>query len=150
MRDSGTKSNGNGGAQIKPVSWIRTEHQVSSQEGFAPGYIEPREPVVLSTADARTPQLAKPPAWTHRDDLPCTTRVPSGNQPDLYDTSDEHMAKLLCAGCPVKRECLAEAMLDEGDLGPRARWLVRGGKTPEQRASMRNTFPGVGPKVPTI
>lgn len=136
MRDNGTKSNGNGGAQIKPASWIRTEWQVSLAEGFAPGFIEPREPVELRTDGEYTPQMAKPPAWTHRDDLPCTSRVPKGNQPDPYDTTDEFKAKALCAGCPVKRECLMDALEFEGDLVARSRWLIRGGKTPEQRATL--------------
>ena len=133
MRDNGNGVS-SGAAHIRPVHWTRTEHQLASHESFAPGYIETREPVSLSTSGERTMQLAVPPDWTHRDDLPCVKRVPTGNAEDPFDTNDPKRARALCAGCPVRRACLDDALAEEGDLGERARWLVRGGLTPKERA----------------
>lgn len=121
-----------GMGQVRPVEWTRTEAQLSSHEGFAPESIKVRnDDTPGSSAAPPTMRLARPPAWTHRDDLMCTTRVPTGNGPDQYDTTDPLVARALCAGCPreVKRACLEAAMEEEGDLGPRSRYLVRGGLT---------------------
>lgn len=140
MRDNGNggeKFSGSGGhGQIKPVHWTRTEHQIAKHESFAPEALRPRDPAAPSTGEKPTMLLAVPPSWAQRDDLPCTKRVPKGNQPDPYDTSDEKAAKRLCAGCPLeaKRACLEDAMREEGDLSARSRWLVRGGLTPAERA----------------
>lgn len=81
-------------------------------------------------------RLATPPAWTHRDDLPCTKLVPKAHGKDHYDTIDPAKAKALCAGCPVRRDCLADALAMEGDLVGRSRWLIRGGYTPMGRAEL--------------
>lgn len=141
MRDNGSEGSSSGGAHIKPVDWIRTESQLKSFESFTPEFIEVREPMGLTTADGRTMQLAQPPKWTHRDDLPCTQRVPKGHGRDPYDESDEKKAKALCAGCPVRQTCLNEALEVERDeqgrpLGERSRYLVRGGLTPKGRAEL--------------
>lgn len=137
MRDNGNRepvSSGSGGAaQIRPVEWTRTEHQVSSHEGFAPETITPRGDMSILGGEGRTMQLAKPAEWTVPE-MPCVLRVPKGNQRDPYDTNDSRAAKRLCAGCPVKDACLADAMADEEGLGPRSRYLVRGGLTPRGRA----------------
>lgn len=140
MRDNGNggeSPSGSGGhGQIKPVDWTRTEHQVAAHQGFRQGEVKPRGEVAPSAGESPTMRLAVPPSWTHRDDLPCVQRLPKGNEKDLYDTTDPLMAKALCAGCPVKRECLADAMAEEEGLGPRSRWLVRGGMTPVGRAKL--------------
>lgn len=64
-----------------------------------------------------------------------------GEDPDLFTPPDglrgkilEEMfsvAKDICAGCPVKASCLADA-LQAGD-----RWSVRGGTTPDDRHARR-------------
>lgn len=143
MRDNGktpewqSHSHGSGGAgQIKPVHWTRTEHQVAAHESFAPGTVVPRGEVGLTTDGSPTMLLAVPPKWTHRDDLPCVQRLPRGNERDPYDTSDPNMAKALCAGCPVKRECLEAALVEEEGLSGRSRYLVRGGYTPWGRSKL--------------
>lgn len=136
MRDNGINAGSGGASQIKPVHWTRTEHQLSTHEGFAPEGVRPRgevEPVAHATPTLR---LARPPAWTHRDDLPCTKWVPQGDQPDHYDTTDPRRAKALCAGCPVKRACLSDALEEEAGLSYRSRYLVRGGLTPKGRARL--------------
>lgn len=140
MRDNGSNA-GSGSSNritshIRPVHWSRTEHQLKPHEGFAPQAIEPREPLSLVAGEGYTMRLAEPPKWAQRDDLPCIARVPKGNQPDLYDTTDPRRARALCAGCPVKQACLDDAMADEAGLGPRSRWLVRGGLTPQDRAAL--------------
>ena len=43
------------------------------------------------------------------------------------DASDQKRARLLCAGCPVRSECLAEA------LDNRIEWGVWGGMTERER-----------------
>ena len=43
------------------------------------------------------------------------------------DTIDQKRARLLCAGCPVRSECLAEA------LDNRIEWGVWGGMTERER-----------------
>jgi WhiB family redox-sensing transcriptional regulator len=136
MRDNGNSVGSGAHVQIKPVHWARTEHQIAKHEGFRPESLRPREPAAPSASDKPTMRLAEPPAWAQRDDLPCTKLVPKRGQPDLFDTSDEKVARALCAGCPLeaKRACLADAMAEEGDLSDRSRWLVRGGLTPKQRA----------------
>jgi WhiB family transcriptional regulator, redox-sensing transcriptional regulator len=42
----------------------------------------------------------------------------------------------ICSGCPVKQECLEQALLLEGDCSRRHRHGVWGGKTPNQRHKM--------------
>jgi WhiB family transcriptional regulator, redox-sensing transcriptional regulator len=46
------------------------------------------------------------------------------------DTFDQKRARLLCAGCPVRSECLAEA------LDNRIEWGVWGGMTERERRSL--------------
>ena len=138
MRDNGNRESGggsHGGAgQIRPVFWSRTEHQVAPFEGFKPEEVTPRSPMHPTSADGYTMRLAEPPKWAQRDDLPCTKLVPKGNAPDPFDTSNRVRAAALCAGCPVKADCLADALAEEGDLSAKSRYLVRGGLTPRGRA----------------
>lgn len=137
MRDNDNQSGWSGGAgQIKPVFFVRTEYQVSAFEGFKPEEIHPRDGQSPSSASARTPRLAEPPAWAQRDGLPCVQLVPKGHARDPYDTSDRKQARALCAGCPVRRACLDDAMEMEHGLGGRSRYLVRGGLTPHARARL--------------
>lgn len=141
MRDNGNRREPfgleGGSGVVRPNDWTRTEAQLSSHEGFAPEAIRVRGDDTPGASEAPpTMQLAKPPAWTHRDDLVCTAWVPTGNARDPYDTSDRLRAKALCAGCPVKRACLDDAMEMEHGLSGRHRYLVRGGLTPHARARL--------------
>jgi WhiB family redox-sensing transcriptional regulator len=42
-------------------------------------------------------------------------------------------AKRVCAGCPVRSECLADVMAGED---PARRWGISGGTTPAERAAL--------------
>ena len=54
-----------------------------------------------------------------------------GMQDALFpDASDQKRARLLCAGCPVRYECLAEA------LDNRIEWGVWGGMTERERRQL--------------
>lgn len=46
-------------------------------------------------------------------------------------------AKDLCAGCPVTTQCYADAMATEGGLSHSARYSVRAGLTPAERAQIK-------------
>lgn len=140
MRDNGRSElfgSASGVGLVGVVEWQRTEHQVRSHEGFESGVVWPRGDDTDRPASEAPPTMrfAQPPAWMQRDDLPCTKTVPKGNAPDPYDTSNRAKAAALCAGCPVKAECLADALAEEGDLSAKSRYLVRGGLTPRGRAS---------------
>ncbi|MCW2809608.1 MAG: WhiB family transcriptional regulator [Friedmanniella sp.] len=53
------------------------------------------------------------------------------------DASDQKRARLLCSGCPVRFECLAEA------LDNRIEWGVWGGMTERERRSLLRQRPDV-------
>lgn len=137
MRDNGNRDPfglGAGSGVVRPVDWTPTHYQIKPHEGYAPEVLRTRGEDSPGNAQApATKLLAVPPSWTHRDDLPCVKRVPRGNEKDPYDTTDRKAARALCAGCPVKQECLTDALREEEGLGPRSRNLVRGGLTPSER-----------------
>ncbi|MEP7763866.1 WhiB family transcriptional regulator [Sanguibacter sp. 25GB23B1] len=93
----------------------------------------------LSRRSAAGTSLPRSNAW--RDDAICR-----GLDPELFDAVNRHdgeRAKAVCARCPVRRECLLDALTEEATdtFGP---WLVRGGMTKTQRrdlpASERRTL----------
>ncbi|MFE2940991.1 WhiB family transcriptional regulator [Streptomyces sp. NPDC059255] len=45
-------------------------------------------------------------------------------------------AKGICVPCPVRRECLSDALSTEGTDSPYQRAVVRGGMSPHQRATL--------------
>ena len=51
--------------------------------------------------------------------------------------AEQHKAKVVCAGCPVRAECLAEA------LDNRSVWGVWGGMTERERGAVLRTRPTV-------
>ena len=54
-----------------------------------------------------------------------------GTNDDMFgEAQDQKRARLLCAGCPVRFECLAEA------LDNRIEWGVWGGMTERERRSL--------------
>ncbi len=134
MSDNSNRS-GLGTGQIRVASYSRTEAQMRPFEGFAPDEIVPRNGVHLVSEGARHLRLAKPYAWTWRDDLNCL-----GNY-TTTDTTNRVEAAELCAGCPVLSECLESAMDEEVNaegepLSHHSRFLVRGGLTPRGRVEL--------------
>lgn len=53
------------------------------------------------------------------------------------DASEQKRARVLCGGCPVKAECLAEA------LDSRTEWGVWGGMTERERRAVLRQHPDV-------
>ncbi|MFC9429303.1 WhiB family transcriptional regulator [Streptomyces sp. NPDC056987] len=45
-------------------------------------------------------------------------------------------AKVICVPCPVRRECLSDALRTERTDSPYQRAVVRGGMSPHQRATL--------------
>ncbi|WP_329423011.1 WhiB family transcriptional regulator [Streptomyces sp. NBC_01268] len=53
--------------------------------------------------------------------------------PVSTDVEGRREALALCRSCPVREECLAEAMAEEGGRGKTGRFGIRGGKTASAR-----------------
>jgi hypothetical protein len=53
--------------------------------------------------------------------------------PEASDKIGLEAARAVCAACPVKRECLDEALAEEGGRTKDSRFGVRAGRTPSQR-----------------
>jgi WhiB family redox-sensing transcriptional regulator len=65
-------------------------------------------------------------AW-HRDDWTLRAKCRGMEDALFPEASDQKRAKLVCSGCPVRMECLAEA------LDHRIEWGVWGGMTERER-----------------
>lgn len=63
------------------------------------------------------------------------------------DLDDLDAARAVCLVCPVRDECLATAMSEEGAAGARARAGLRGGLTPEERVALHRHGDLVRPAV---
>lgn len=74
------------------------------------------------------------PEW--RDRAACL------GKPMAWWYGDQFMSRVavaVCKSCPVRRECLADALDEEGGGGSRIeRHGIRGGMTPPQRAALGN------------
>lgn len=73
---------------------------------------------------------AEPVPWYHRG--ACKDMDLRLFFPELGETGEK--ARRICAGCPVRRACLDEAMQQEKGLGVTLRHGVRGGLTGPERA----------------
>lgn len=119
-------------------NFLPTQLQLKPHEGLSPGAIQARNiaQTLVSEEAPATPRLAAPPGWMQRDDLPCTGRW------DLFDIDSRAggksiaEAKAACASCPVRRECLDDAMVAERSLTGRYRVTIRGGLLPAERATL--------------
>lgn len=99
-----------------------------------PQTIRPRNNDLRSEGE-RTPLLAKPKSWTVEGlcwDRETHLPIAAYDKDNLSDAE----ASMLCAGCPVRDLCLADALAFEGEVGPRTRFGVRGGMTGPQRAKL--------------
>ncbi|MFG2780779.1 WhiB family transcriptional regulator [Streptomyces prunicolor] len=56
--------------------------------------------------------------------------------PSPGDVTGINYAKTICAGCPVQRACLVDALREEGGRAKSNRFGVRGGKSAGQRYAM--------------
>ncbi|MEU2789082.1 WhiB family transcriptional regulator [Streptomyces sp. NPDC007100] len=72
-----------------------------------------------------------------RDEAICAQTAPDIFTPESYGSSEVHQAKKICAGCPVRRPCLAAALAEEHGVYHKLRAGVRGGTTPRQRWAMQ-------------
>lgn len=66
----------------------------------------------------------------------CAQTDPELFFPEKGQSDKTRAAKRVCAGCPVRRACLAEALAEEGDLAASHRHGVRGGCSPCDRAGI--------------
>lgn len=119
---------------------VPTQYQVRPHETYRPEVLRERQGTLRDADAPRTYQLARPQPWTHRTDLPCLDRW------HLFDM--DRGAALAAAvqvcniggpegdPCPVRELCLSEALAEEGMVGAQFRFLVRGGKTPAERAGL--------------
>lgn len=82
-------------------------------------------------------EIGYPPDWTTR--AKCLDRPEDycpGEDTEKLVERDEYAAAALCADCPVKAECLAQAMRDEKGKPLRLRTGIMGGLTPKQRQAL--------------
>lgn len=87
----------------------------------------------------RAPDTLTPaPSW--RDRAACRA-----DDPDLYFDERTPAGALSCGVCPVRAQCLAEAMEWEGNAGPGDRHGIYGGLTSKARARLAGTR-GVKPR----
>lgn len=63
-----------------------------------------------------------------------------GRPPELWDEGAEFLdyARDTCLRCPVRRECLADAMHLERGLPASERTMIRGALDPEQRVALQH------------
>ncbi len=73
-----------------------------------------------------------------RDDWTREAKCRQSRPDDLFvKGAEQHKAKLVCAGCPVRLQCLAEA------LDQRIEWGVWGGMTERERRIVLRQRPNV-------
>jgi WhiB family redox-sensing transcriptional regulator len=73
----------------------------------------------------------------HRDDWTVHAKCRGMEDALFPEASDQKRAKLVCSGCPVRLECLAEA------LDNRIEWGVWGGMTERERRLLLRQRPDV-------
>lgn len=69
-----------------------------------------------------------------RDEAKCTSV-----NPEIFfieSASAAARAKSVCRRCDVKAQCLADALRDEGNIGPGSRFGIFGEKDPQERAEI--------------
>ncbi|MGK5730219.1 WhiB family transcriptional regulator [Streptomyces sp. URMC 124] len=66
----------------------------------------------------------------------CREIGPDLFEPSSYTKQDVAEAKKICARCPVRKPCLADALHREAGLPQQSRATVRGGLTPRERTAL--------------
>lgn len=72
-------------------------------------------------------------AACHTDSIDPDVMFPNSNPADIED------AREICAPCPVRAECLADAMATEGGATARDRYGIRAGMTGKERRALYET-----------
>lgn len=103
---------------------------VESQVDLMKSHVTRGVPQTLKSDGARTLQLAVPAGWTVQAKCIGDPRFDSST-----GLSAGQAAKL-CEGCPVKEQCLSDAMEEERGLSAGNRHTVRGGLSPKERAAL--------------
>lgn len=89
----------------------------------------------VKTVPRRTVFVAHPPSWTER--AKCIGRWSEyDGSPDGLRGASSRRAKELCAGCPVRAECLEDALEAEGGIPFYFRDGVRGGLNAMERSRL--------------
>lgn len=81
-----------------------------------------------------TPTTSRPTDWL--DAGACRDLNDDTFYPQPGDTADIADAKAICRPCPVRAECLAEAMEMEGGQTAKSRHGIRAGLTGKQRRAL--------------
>lgn len=87
----------------------------------------------VRTVPKRTLVVARPPSWTEQG--ACVGKW------EQYDSQEgarigSRRAAAMCADCPVRAQCLEDALEAEGDLRALFRDGIRGGLTPMDRTKL--------------
>jgi WhiB family transcriptional regulator, redox-sensing transcriptional regulator len=72
--------------------------------------------------------------WEHR--AACRRYNPELWYPADSDTAGQAQPKRICGSCPVRAECLADALEVEGNSGKAYRHGIRGGLTADERGAL--------------
>ncbi|MCX4987152.1 WhiB family transcriptional regulator [Streptomyces sp. NBC_00572] len=68
----------------------------------------------------------------------CTDMAVDAFFPAAADAEGRREALAICEPCPVREECLAEALAEEGGRGKTGRFGIRGGRTASGRYNLYN------------
>lgn len=132
-KDTGWRVGAGTGGNIETNRWDfrRTELQVRPHQGFATEEVAPHSERAFVSSGPATPLLAKPQAWAQDGKQACALRWELFDEPRGAEIEE---AKAECASCLVREDCLEDALAEEGTLTAKARYTIRGGMTPPERA----------------
>ena len=88
----------------------------------------------ITQAAAIPDTLTRPAAW--KDLAVCTAEDPDFFFPSKGDVAGIDDARMVCAGCPVRLDCLEDALQAEGGRSVQHRYGVYGGLGPKQRYNL--------------
>ncbi|WP_037802657.1 WhiB family transcriptional regulator [Streptomyces sp. NRRL F-5135] len=91
-----------------------------------------RRALPVAVAAVTTTMLVAAPSESWQAGAACQGR---GRLFDREDAAGMAAAQAVCGWCPVRTECLASALTEEGDAAEAERAGVRGGLTPAERAA---------------
>lgn len=117
----------------RPITWAPRHHHGSPegllQQKDSPGRIEPGHAErQRGVSDLPTPATFTPAPWVEQ--AACRGMDPRQFHPKRGEYAKLRQARDICAGCPVRGECLQAALDDPGHMG------VMGGTTADERRGM--------------